>query len=232
MGMHWMQPNATDAPTTPRAPVASVMTYPGVAALPVESLSQAEIDGLMRMREEEKMARDVYTTLYGEWQVPVFANIAQAEQTHFDAVGALFTKYDLTDPVTDDTVGVLTNPTLAQMYTDLTAEGKTSLVAALTAGAKIEDTDINDLQDLIAATDNADIKLVYESLLRGSRNHLRAFVSLLAAQGVTYTPVALSQSTYDAIIANGREIGPTDGALGADMMQQNGARPQRGWGNR
>ena len=38
------------------------------------------------MREEEKLARDVYLTLYDIWGTPAFNNIASSEQTHMDAV--------------------------------------------------------------------------------------------------------------------------------------------------
>ena len=52
-------------------------------------LSQAEIDGLLYMREEEKLARDVYQALYAEWESPAFANIAVSEQQHMDSILAL-----------------------------------------------------------------------------------------------------------------------------------------------
>lgn len=35
--------------------------------LPKEELNQTEIDGIMLMREEEKLAHDVYLTLHNKW---------------------------------------------------------------------------------------------------------------------------------------------------------------------
>ena len=47
------------------------------------------------MREEEKLAHDVYVTLYAQWGLPIFQNISQSEQTHTDAVKTLIDRYGL-----------------------------------------------------------------------------------------------------------------------------------------
>jgi hypothetical protein len=45
---------------------------------------------------------------------------------------------------------------------------------------------------------------VYERLLAGSANHLRAFTSTLERQtGESYTPQYMAQADYDAILAAG-----------------------------
>jgi len=112
------------------------------------------------MREEEKLARDVYQVLYQQWGHQVFANIFQSEQRHMDAVKALLDKYNLVDPVTDSRVGVFTAPEMQTLYDSLITEGRTSLVAAFNVGATIEDLDIKDLYELLEKTDNDDIKMV------------------------------------------------------------------------
>lgn len=203
---------------------------PGIADLPEQALSQDEIDGLLWMREEEKLARDVYQTLYEKWGLPIFSNIAQSEQTHTEAIRDLLEKYDLTDPVTNDTIGVFTNDTLQKLYSDLVAQGETSEVAALKVGATIEDLDIKDLQDRLVLTDNQDIKLVYENLTRGSRNHLRSFTKQLDMRGETYEPQYISADEYQTIISGSQETGMgngTQGGNGGGMHSGN-----RGWGGR
>jgi hypothetical protein len=83
-----------------------------VNSLPYETLSASEVEGIMQMREEEKLARDVYLELYKTWDLPVFYNIAQSEQTHMDAVKTLIEKYNLKDPITDEdfeNIGVFKN---------------------------------------------------------------------------------------------------------------------------
>lgn len=198
-------------------PLASdfVSSRPEVDALPSQTIDESEHAALLYMREEEKLARDVYMTLYGVWKIPVFSNIAQSEETHTEAVRDLLVKYHIADPVTDDTVGVFKDSTLAKLYTDLTTKGTASAVEALTVGAIIEDLDIRDLETRIAQTDNQDIQLVYENLMRGSRNHMRSFVSQLESRGGTYAPEYISASEYESIISTPRETG-------------NGA--GRGWG--
>jgi len=184
-----------------------VSMRPGVMSLASETLSTEEQNGLVFMREEEKLARDVYLKLYEKWGIPIFNNIAQSEQTHTEAVKDLLDKYNLTDPVADDTVGVFANADLADLYDELVALGEQSKEDALRVGATIEDLDIADLEEQLALTDNADIALVYKNLQRGSRNHLRSFVGQLENMGESYAPEYISQSEYDSITGSNRETG-------------------------
>jgi hypothetical protein len=165
-------------------------------------LTAAEVSDITYMREEEKLARDVYLTLYEKWGLPVFQNIARSEATHMAAVETLIDRYGLVDPATDE-VGTFTNPDLQALYDQLVEQGVRSQVDALRVGAAIEEIDILDLQEAIEETDHADIALVYGNLARGSENHLSAFVSNLARRDSTsYEPQYLSQAAYDAIIAS------------------------------
>jgi hypothetical protein len=178
-----------------------------IEATPVSALSTTEAEALVFMREEQKLARDVYQLLYAQWGQKVFNNIATSEQQHMDAVALLLARYNLPDPAANSATGVFADPALQQMFNTLMSQGQTSLVAALTVGAIIEDLDIQDLQLRIAATDNADIALVFNALMKGSRNHMRAFISQLTKQGATYTPQYISQAEFDAIVNSPRETG-------------------------
>lgn len=186
----------------------------GVPVASFAALSPAESDMLVFMREEEKLARDVYKSLYQQWKLPVFNNIAASEQQHTSRVKMLLDKYGLVDPVVDDTVGAFTNTQLADLYVQLLARGKTSALAALQVGAFIEETDIADLQKAIKATTHPDIARIYGNLLKASRNHLRAFIKLIENQGVTYTAQALPQTELDAIADSPFERGNAGGGRG------------------
>lgn len=176
-------------------------------------LSTAEVEGILFMREEEKLALDVYLTLYEEWGLPIFQNIAKAEQTHMDAVKTLIDRYGLEDPADSQGIGVFTNSTLQELYDQLVETGSQSLTEALHVGAAIEEIDILDLEKYVAQTDKADIQLTYENLIKGSRNHLRSFVSTLKTQvGETYQPQYLSQEAYDAIVNTSLERGRSQGS--------------------
>lgn len=185
------------------------------------NLSAAEIEGLVFMREEEKLAHDVYLALYAKWGLPIFQNIAQSEQSHTDSVKILLDRYGIADSASTR-AGVFTNTTLQQLYDRLVAQGSRSLTDALRVGAAIEEIDILDLQKRLAQTSQADIKLVYDNLMRGSRNHLRSFVAQLKSQGETYAPQYLTQTEYDAIINSNIESGGYGG-----VGQANGRRG--GW---
>ncbi len=181
-----------------------------VANLPYEELSAEEELGIIRMREEEKMARDVYASLYELWQAAIFNNISQSEQRHMNAVKVLIDKYDIIDPVVDPTVGVFTDNEFQGLYESFVEQGTLSLIDALKAGATIEEIDISDLQSLISQTDNLDIKTVYQNLLKGSRNHLRAFAYQLSLNGETYEAQSLTEEELEAILTSPRETGRVD----------------------
>ena len=170
--------------------------------LPIESLSAAESASLVFMREEEKLAQDVYTYLATLWggQTRVFGNIARSEATHTEAVRQLLARYALIDPASTLAAGVYANTTLQGLYTQLGAAGTPSLVEALKVGAAIEEIDMIDLNKALLDIDNQDIVLVYQSLLKGSRNHLRAFVTALTAQGVIDVPQYMALADYQTII--------------------------------
>jgi hypothetical protein len=184
-------------------------------AVPVASseagIRGSEADGLIFMLEEEKLARDVYLTLGEIWGTRIFTNIAGAEQTHMDAVMGLIDTYGLEDPVGDNAIGVFENPELQEMFNDLVNTGSESVEAALSVGALIEEVDIEDLHIYLEATDSSDITTVYEHLLMGSENHLRAFTSQLAAAGVVYVPTVLDADVYAAILASTNEHGSGEG---------------------
>lgn len=170
-------------------------------SLPGAVLTPATADGLVHMREEEKLARDVYQYFYEKYNVAVFSNIASSEARHMAAVKALLDKYSIADPVVSDTRGVFSDQHFANLYTALTAQGDNSLLDAYIVGATIEDLDIKDLKDLLASSLSQDILLVYGNLERGSENHLRAFTSQIKANGGSYTPQYISQTEYDTILS-------------------------------
>lgn len=166
----------------------------------IYKLTPEEAEGLQLMREEEKLAHDVYVALNEKWQIPAFYNIAQSEQRHSEAIASLMEDYAIEDLALDE-AGQFYSQELQKLYNELVNKGNQSLVDALKVGASIEDLDIADLDKLMAETDENDIRFVYNNLNRGSHNHLRTFNTLLKDQDVVYTPVYISQNRFDEIIA-------------------------------
>lgn len=158
------------------------------------------------LREEEKLARDVYVALFEETAINVFDNISRSEESHTAAVAALMVARSIPDPVTDDTPGVFRDPVFVDLYATLTAQGRMGEVAALTVGATIEDLDLRDIREMEARTTDAEALALYASLACGSRNHMRSFASQLDSRGVTYEAAYITPAELAAILAAPREM--------------------------
>ena len=170
----------------------------------VMMLSDNDIKILKHMREEEKLARDVYDYLYIKYELPIFDNISNAEQMHMDRVLTLLTKNGIKDPASSK-AGIFNNIQLQQLYYELIAQGEKSVVDALKVGATIEDVDIYDLMKFSKETTHPAIKNIFANLTCGSRNHMRAFVNLLEKHDTTYTPQYISDKVYKKILKGKNE---------------------------
>jgi hypothetical protein len=144
----------------------------GTALIPLTDVEKAT---MIHMREEEKLARDVYIMMYEFWGDAIFSNISVSEQRHMDAILQLLVKYGVPDPAAGSAVGVFGDLGLQKLYTDLVSQGQLSLLDACLVGRAIEELDITDLLKAIDETDKADLERVYSNLLNGSYHHLRAF---------------------------------------------------------
>ena len=157
------------------------------------------------MREEEKLARDVYAAAFAQTGLTVFDNIGRSEQSHTDAVAAVLRARSIPDPVVVDVAGSFRDPTLAGLYDALVAQGQASEVEALRVGATIEDLDLHDLAQMRARTTEPDALALYDTLACGSRNHMRSFVSQLASRGDSYEAAYLPAEEITSIVSSARE---------------------------
>lgn len=169
-------------------------------------LTESEITFLVKMKDEERLARDVYSALYQKWNSPVFSKISAAENNHLNAILRLLQYYGLSDTIIGD-AGIFSNPEVQTLYDNLVAKGSESIEESYTAGALVEEMDIKDLNSALAETSNANLILVYQNLERGSRNHLRSFFKQLTALGIVYTPAYITQTAYDQIVTSPMEKG-------------------------
>lgn len=176
------------------------------ALIETSDLTDSELALLLKMKEEEKLARDVYTVLAQKWGSQVFTNISTAENNHLNAIVLLLTNYGSTETAIGE-AGIFTDAAVQTLYNDLVAKASTSIDEAYKTGALIEEMDIKDLNEALGTTTNENIVLVFENLLKGSRNHLRAFNRQLTTLGIVYTPVYISQADYDLIVSSAMEKG-------------------------
>ena len=168
------------------------------------TLTLKEQQDLLFLREEEKLARDVYLFSFDVYGDGIFNNIASSEQQHMDQVLTLLNTYGLKDPVSSER-GVFKDPMLQDLYTDLTAGSEISLLNALTAGATIEDLDINDISIFESQTIKTDLLKLYDQLKCGSKNHLRSYTDRLDVLGGEHVPQYISFEEYNSIVSSDRE---------------------------
>ncbi|EXJ16413.1 DUF2202 domain-containing protein [Imhoffiella purpurea] len=177
-------------------------------------LDEFELPHLLYMREEEKLARDVYIMMQEQWDAVLFGNVADSEQRHMDAVGDALDRYGLEDPASDR-IGVFNDGILQSLYDTLVDQGAVGYQEALLAAALIEETDILDLRQALQDTiGNPDLEMLYSNLQRGSRNHLRAFVGEIERLGLVYAAQAMEQGEVDEILGQSMERGGNGGGQG------------------
>ena len=170
----------------------------------IDFLSEQEIKDLQFLKEEEKLARDVYLYSFDLYNQNIFKNISNSEQSHMNNVTIILEKYNIED-LSFEERGKFSNENLQKLYDDLVDLAKKSMEDALIVGATIEDLDINDLNNFILNTDHQDVEDMYQILNCGSRNHLRAYTSNLEKLDVFYQPQFLSLVEYESIINSNNE---------------------------
>ena len=176
------------------------MTSPATAT--VATLTMREKEGLLFIWEEEKAARDLYTSLYDKNNLSIFMNLGRSEQSHMDQAKAIIDKYGLAIPGKDEP-GVFQNQTLQKIHDELLAEGLRSDQDALKVAAAFEEISIMDLEKELASTATEDIRVVYQGLLAGSRKHLRSYVADLPGRGIQYAPKYLDRARFEDIVKAG-----------------------------
>ena len=186
-------------------------------------ISSIDIQGLTFMREEEKLARDVYMQMADIWKINIFSNIARSEVAHMEAILNLMEIFEIEDPASETGYGVFQNQELQNLYDDLVDQGSHNLEEAILVGAAIEEIDIKDLQTYISKTSNSNLIQVYQNLLQGSINHLASFVRIYERQtGEIYEPQFLSQDNFENLFTQ-----ISFGGNGAGGQGKNGATGSR-----
>ena len=157
----------------------AALTFGGatLASADTDAPDAKEQSALAFSRQEEKMAHDLYTAFGEKYDSAVWDRIANSEQRHFEAIGRLLADFDVADPTAGDEPGMYDDKQLQKLYDGWLEDGQKSEDEAFKAAIELEKRDIADLKKQIKATDNDDIKAVYERLLAGSENHLAAFTA-------------------------------------------------------
>jgi hypothetical protein len=172
----WDGNRTTSAPTT----TAPATTPSAASPSTTGSVDQATEDALLHMVEEEKLAHDVYVTLFDATGLTMFDRISSSESRHESSVQTLLVAYGIADPTAGNDIGEFTNPAFTALYDQLVEQGSESDDAALQVGVTIEELDIADLEERLDDDTPSDVAQVFERLLAGSEKHLAAFDRMLA----------------------------------------------------
>ena len=145
-------------------------------------LSQLDIDSLIHMYQDEKLAMDVYSVLAEEYGSYIFDRISDAEERHLSVVEDTLVSNGINiDDLQSLNTGEFVEEGLQSLYDSLIEEGLTSYNDALNVGVQIEEFDIVDLQNLESNIDvNATLVGIYTNLESASFNHLYAFENSLS----------------------------------------------------
>jgi len=191
--------------------VGVVQASPGPGNQSGGTLNSTEEAQLVYQREAEKLARDVYETSFDKWGENAFYNTYQAEERHMETMLKMLTFYNVDDPVGSNGTGEFSDASLAALFTDLAGQVDHSLLDAFEAAAYIEELEIQSLSAALQATDKPNLINAYSNLLAASRNHLRVFVSHIAALNESYDAQILDQGEFDEITDNYEEATPAEG---------------------
>ncbi len=165
-------------------------------------ITETEAGDLQLLREEEKLARD----LFRDWsdRSELFGAVAHSKQLHFEIVGALLQRHQVTDRTLGGE-GLYVFPQLQTLHQELLARGGSTELEALAAGAELHERDLVGLEEAAGRSQLEDVRASLAEIQRGARNHLRGCVEELALQGVDYAPRLLSPEAFAAIINSPRE---------------------------
>lgn len=194
-----------------------------MGAVELSPLDPVEASHLTFMREEEKLARDVYLFFAEKYpDQPTFSRIAlKSEQTHTDTLRDKLADFGLPDPnpAANDlpaSQGVFAGEEWGwyfdEKYAELTAMGSENELAALYVGALIEELDMQDIAVCpvvmvdagypepcgLGYTDERSLINTFSFLIDGSENHLRAFVGQIEA--------VIGEGNYEAQYLTQREV--------------------------
>ena len=141
----------------------SLAGYGSAGALADANLSLADM--LTYAIQDESVARAEYDLILNDFgNVRPFSNIIRAEQTHIDALLPLFDIYGISASADDGASR---------------AASAGSLTEAYQAGVDAEVNNIAMYETFLDQDLPSDVRIVFESLMHASENHLRAFQNQL-----------------------------------------------------
>jgi hypothetical protein len=133
---------------------------------------------LVYMREEVKLARDVYAVLSDAWRVDVFQGTAGSKQALMEDISDVLAQYGIDDPPA--AAGIFRHAELQELYAYLVDQGMRSVNDALDVTILVEQTVIADVDALINDTEQTALRAVLTRLKESSLSRLLTLTRHLA----------------------------------------------------
>ncbi|MET0410380.1 MAG: DUF2202 domain-containing protein [Polyangiaceae bacterium] len=193
-------PEVSAAPLLPGSGPARGDEPPARPRSPNAPLGDGDRRTLLHVSQQEKLARDFYSSLSETWRLDVFHTTSGSEDIHADALRTLLGRYKLPDPAYGLARGEFNRVDLTERYDDLIARGRFSAVEALKAAASVEELEIEDISERLPRVQSPELSNVLESVVASDKHHLRSLVVALRRLGHTYSPTRLPREQFDLIL--------------------------------
>lgn len=162
-------------------------------------LTADETEFLYAIREDEKIAHDVYAAFSALYPAAkTISKIMTAESSHISAAEAVLDYYEIEYPPLSDT-GIFEDADRQALYNDLITKG-TTLIKAYGTMALMEEETVYAYKSIQNQLTNSNLSLLLSQLIKASSNHLRATVRQVVKLGGSYSPAYLSDEEYQTII--------------------------------
>ena len=144
------------------------------------------------------LTKDVNTTFFEVWQLPIFEELAKTEARVITILTGTMKVMKLPVETTFlHQVGTYNHKGLQKLNDRLVVSGSSSKTEALMASAELEEHQILFLEKALEHTEDVDVILLYDRIRSISKDNLRDIVAELFKEGVAYRPVAMSDQYFD-----------------------------------
>ncbi|RFO96418.1 hypothetical protein DIC66_14055 [Rhodoferax lacus] len=187
---------------------ANIIGTPSVAMLrasvanhPATAMSTEAAASLAFMREQQQLLFEIYDLDVSVWNLPLFTNLRESASTTSESAKLLLDRYQQADPMYGLPSGTFKSPEFQALYEKFANVTRENLIEALTVSIEMEELNVRELSDQKAqVVNNADVLIIYDSVLKASIGRLVAAMRELNQRGVSYVPKFITQAEFDAIL--------------------------------
>jgi len=161
-------------------------------------IESSPADDLPNLLAQVDLTKDVNTTFYEVWQVPIFEELANTESRVITILTGTMKVMKLPVETTFlHQIGTYNHRGLQKLNDRLVLAGSNAKAEALVASAELEEHQILFLENALENTEDLDVILLYDRIRSISKDNLRDIVAELQKEGITYRPIVMSDKYFD-----------------------------------